>query len=68
MSNFILICNPCDFELCKQVIKLSDKNAKVEITQSSLVDVGRVLSVDISKAYGFSIDGIKQSVAEKEEE
>ena len=58
---YILICNPNDFDLCKKAIKLTDENAKVEITQSNLVNSGEVIYVDMSKVNRFSIDIYKEN-------
>ena len=61
MKKYVLICNPKDFDLCKKTICLIDDNSEVEITQSNLIDTGKIVYVDLEKAHTITLGTYKES-------
>ncbi len=54
VKEYIMICNPSDFEKCKQTV-ITKEGFKIELTQSSLVERGKICLVNMETIPFYSL-------------
>lgn len=55
MKKCLLVCNPQDYELCRKII-IRDIDVELEITQSSLLAIGKIISINLDTLESNMID------------